>query len=91
MCLARANAWLQNRLGPMGAVLVQILVGVLISLCVMFCFCTLLLTFAKPMILRWVGVVMPGDQIQRPLLHGNDLEEDEEVIMEGEILDKYLN
>lgn len=77
-----ASAWLQNRLGPMGAVLVQILVGVLVSLCVMFCFYTPLLTFAKAMILRWVGVVMP-------LLHKNDLEEDEDVVMEGEILERY--
>lgn len=30
----------------MGAVLIQILVAVLLSLSVMFCFCTILLTFA---------------------------------------------
>ena len=60
-----ANAWLQEKLGPTGALLVQILVAVLLSLCVMFCFCTLLLTFAKAMILGWVGVVMPGDNAGR--------------------------
>ena len=46
-------------------------VALILSLCVMFCFCTLLLTFAKAMILRLVGVVMPGDQVQMPLLQGD--------------------
>lgn len=85
-----ANAWLQERFGPMGAVLVQLLVAVLLSLCVMFCFCTLLLTFAKAMILRWVGVVMPGEQIQMPLLVGNDLDADDaEVVIEDELVETY--
>ena len=53
---------------PVGAVLVQILATLILALSVMFCFCTLLLTFAKVMIMRWVGVVMPGDQTQMPLL-----------------------
>ena len=85
-----ANAWLQDKLGPVGAVLVQILVAVLLSLCVMFCFCTLLLTFAKAMILRWVGVVMPGDNAQMPLLlRGDPGEDEEEVVIEGEMVEKY--
>ncbi|XP_036418907.1 uncharacterized protein LOC118802460 [Colossoma macropomum] len=84
-----ANAWLQEKLGPLGAVLVQIMVAVLISLSVMFCCCTLVLTFAKAMILRWVGVLMPGDQIQMPLLHRTDTDDDEEVVIEGELMEKY--
>ncbi|KAK6297558.1 hypothetical protein J4Q44_G00321410 [Coregonus suidteri] len=74
-----AKTWLQDQLGPVGAVMVQILVAALIALCVMFCFCTLLLTFAKAMILRWVGVVMPGDNTQMPLLTVTDLDEDGQV------------
>ncbi|KAL7373834.1 hypothetical protein ABVT39_015141 [Epinephelus coioides] len=84
-----ANAWLQEKLGPLGAVLVQILVAVLLSLCVMFCVCMLLLTFAKAMILRWVGVVMPGDQVQIPLLQQTDTDIDEEVVIEGGLVEKY--
>ena len=84
-----ANTWLQEKLGPFGTVLVQIFVAVLLSLSVMFCFCTLLLTFAKAMILRWVGVVMPGDQVQMPLLYRTDIEGDEEVVIEDELIEKY--
>ncbi|CAK6980062.1 uncharacterized protein LOC118802460 [Scomber scombrus] len=85
-----ANAWLQGQLGPMGAALAQVLAAVVISLCMMFCFCTILLTFAKAMILRWVGVVMPGDQAQMPLLHRLDTsEDDEEVVIEGELMETY--
>ncbi|KAG8001029.1 Endogenous retrovirus group 3 member 1 Env polyprotein [Nibea albiflora] len=84
-----ANSWLQEKLGPVGAVLIQILIAVLASLCVMFCFCTLLLTFAKAMILRWVGVVMPGDQVQLPLLQRTDSDEDEEGEIDGELQEKY--
>ena len=85
-----ANSWLQNKLGPMGAMLAQLLAVFILALCVMFCFCTLLLTFAKAMILRWVGVVMPGDQTQMPLLDRNDSEwEEEEGVIEGEMIDMY--
>lgn len=73
-----ATAWLQDRFGPVGAVLVQFFIAILISLCFMFCFCTLLLTFAKAMILRWVGVVMPSEQAQMPLLHVSDADIDDE-------------
>lgn len=84
-----ANSWLQDKLGPLGAVLVQIVVALVMSLCVMFCFCTLLLTFAKVMILRWVGVVMPGDQTQMPLLRGAETDVDEDDRGEGRIMDTY--
>ena len=59
----------------MGAMLFQILAALVLSLCAMFCFCALLLTFAKALILRWIGVVMPENQTQMPLLDGNELEE----------------
>lgn len=74
-----ATAWLQDKLGPVGALLVQVLRAV-VALCVMFCFCTLLLTFAKAMILRWVGLVMPGEQTQLPLLvrSASEYSDDEE-------------
>ena len=66
----------------------QMLIAVILSLCVMFCFCTLVLTFA--MILRWVGVVMPGDQVQMPLLQGDGTgENDEEIVLEGELMETY--
>ena len=81
-----ASAWLQEKLGPMGALLVQILGALVLSLCVMFCFCTLLLTFAKAMILRWVGVVMPENQAQMP---GKGDDETEEWRAEGDIIDMY--
>lgn len=84
-----ANAWLQDQLGPVGAVVVQILVAALVALCVMFCFCTLLLTFAKAMILRWVGVVMPGDSTQMPLLNVTNLDGDEEVTQDGVLMERY--
>ena len=84
-----ANAWLQDRLGPVGAVLVQILAGLVLALCVMFCFCTLLLTFAKVMIMRWVGVVMPGDQTQMPLLHDADTDIDEDNVIRGVMVESY--
>lgn len=82
-----ANTWLQNQLGPVGAVVVQILVAAFVALCLMFCFCTVLLTFAKAMILRWVGVIMPGENTQMPLLtmadsDGDDEGEPDEVMME---------
>lgn len=41
-----ATAWLQDKFGPMGAMLIQILSAVIVSLGVMFCFCTLSLTCA---------------------------------------------
>lgn len=73
----------------MGAVLAQISVAVL-SLCLMFCFCTLVLTFVKAVILRWVGVVMPGNQVQMPLLNRSDIGEDnEEVGIEGKLMEMY--
>ena len=85
-----ANAWLQGQLGTMGAAVAQVMIAVVISLCVMFCFCTIVLTFAKAMILRWVGVVMPGDQVQMPLLHTIDTGEDDEgVMIEGELMEAY--
>ncbi|KAK6302708.1 hypothetical protein J4Q44_G00270630, partial [Coregonus suidteri] len=84
-----AKSWLQDQLGPIGAVMVQILIAALIALCVMFCFCTLLLTFAKAMILRWVGVVMPGDNTQMPLLIVPDLDEDGRGGLDGLLMDKY--
>lgn len=62
-----ATAWLQDKLVTVGAVLVQVLGALVIALCVMFCFSTLLFTFAKAMILRWVGVVKPGERTQLPL------------------------
>ena len=61
----------------------------------MFCFCTLLLTFAKAMILRWIGVVMPEGQTQMPLLGKNDSDDDnedndnEEMEVEGSLLKVY--
>ena len=67
--------------------MVQLLIAVVLSLCVMFCFCTLLLTFAKVMILRWVGVVMPGDQVQMPLLSTG--KNDEETMLDDELMEKY--
>ena len=84
-----ANAWLQDRLGPVGAVLVQILAALVLALSVMFCFCTLLLTFAKVMIMRWVGVVMPGDQTQMPLLHDADTNVDEDDVIRGVMVESY--
>ncbi|XP_047435874.1 uncharacterized protein LOC125005021 [Mugil cephalus] len=85
-----ANAWLQEKFGPMGAILAQISIAVVLSLCLMFCFCTLVLTFAKAMILKWVGVVMPGNQAQMPLLNKNDEGEyDEEISVEGHLMEMY--
>ncbi|XP_030580076.1 uncharacterized protein LOC115776499 [Archocentrus centrarchus] len=83
-----ANAWLQDKLGPMGAILVQILIAVILSLCVMFCFCTVLLTFAKAMILRWVGIVMPSDRTQMPLIQTTDMDEEEDVVIGG-VVERY--
>ncbi|XP_047430263.1 uncharacterized protein LOC124999403 isoform X2 [Mugil cephalus] len=85
-----ANAWLQEKFGPMGAILAQISIAVVLSLCLMFCFCTLVLTFAKAMILKWVGVVMPGHQAQMPLLNKKDEGEyDEEISVEGHLMEMY--
>ena len=84
-----ANAWLQEKLGPLGAVMVQILVAVLLSLSIMFCCCTLLLPFAKAMILRWVGIVMTGEQSQVLLLHRTGDDDDEEVVVESMLMEKY--
>ena len=84
-----ANAWLQDKLGPIGAVLVQILAALVLALSVMFCFCTLLLTFAKAMIMRWVGVVMPGDQTQMPLLRDADTDVDEDDVISGVMVEAY--
>lgn len=84
-----ANAWLQNKFGPMGAMLAQISIAVVISLCVMFCFCTLVLTFAKAMILRWVGVVMPGDHVQMSLLKGEYTENGKDEVKDVELMETY--
>lgn len=85
-----ATAWLQDRLGPVGAALVQILGALVVLLCVMFCFCTLLLTFAKARILRWVGVVMPGERTQLPLLARSATDDfDEENEVATNIIDRY--
>ncbi|KAG7999485.1 hypothetical protein GBF38_000716, partial [Nibea albiflora] len=43
----------------------------------------------KAMILRWVGVVMPGNQVQLPLLQRTDSDEDEEGEIDGELQEKY--
>uniref|UniRef100_A0A3B1K9V9 Uncharacterized protein n=1 Tax=Astyanax mexicanus TaxID=7994 RepID=A0A3B1K9V9_ASTMX len=85
------NAWLLEKFGPMGALLVQLLGAALLSVCVMFCFCTLLLTCAKAMILRWIGVVMPGDRVQMPLLNRTDSDDDsqEESVVDGDMVEKY--
>ena len=72
----------------MGAILIQVVVSIVLSLFVMFCFCTVLLTFARAMILRWVGVLMPGGQTQRPLLIRDDLDDDNEEI-EGDLFEVY--
>lgn len=56
----------------------------------MFCFCTLLLTIAKAMILRWIGVVMPEGQTQMPLLTSNNSEnDDEERGTDGYVIEMY--
>uniref|UniRef100_A0A674NVC5 Ig-like domain-containing protein n=1 Tax=Takifugu rubripes TaxID=31033 RepID=A0A674NVC5_TAKRU len=84
-----ATAWLQDKFGPMGAMLVQFLSAVVVSLSVMFCFCTLSLTCAKAMILRWIGVVMPTDQVQMPLLSDKALVDSDEEDISDEMVDKY--
>ena len=83
-----ANDWLQERFGSMGAIIIQVVVSIVLSLRVMFCFCTVLLTFAKAMILRWVGVIIPGGQTQIPLLIRDDLDNDNEEI-EGDLFEVY--
>lgn len=91
-----ANTWLLDRFGQVGAALVQFFGVVLASLCFMFCFCTLLLTFAKAMILRWVGVVMPSEQVQIPLLRVPDMDNGAEIDEDAgetnvalEVIDSY--
>lgn len=83
-----ANSWLQEKLGPMGAVIAQIMMAVVITLCLMFCFCTILLTFAKAMILRWAGVVLPGSQTQM-LLCETAVDEREREVLRGELMETY--
>ena len=84
-----ATAWLQDKFGPVGALLFQVFSAVVVSLSVMLCMCTLSLTCAKAMILRWVGVVMPGDKAQLPLLSDKaSLDSDEEEDSE-KFTDKY--
>lgn len=89
-----ANAWLQDKFGPVGAIVIQVVIAVVLSLCVMFCCCTLVLTFAKALILRWNGVVLPGDQTQMPLVQDgqdNDLCVGEDRVgLDFELIDKYL-
>jgi len=84
----QASCVAAREIGTYGGRLVQIL-GALVLSCVMFCFCTLLLTFAKAMILRWVGVVMPENQAQMPLLERGMSDETEEWRAEGDIVDMY--
>ena len=38
---------------------------------------------AKAMILRWAGVVLPGGQMQMPLIIRDDLDDDNEEIENG--------
>lgn len=47
--------------------------------CVLCSVCTLLLTFAKAMILRWVRVDMPSERVQMRLLHVSDTDNDEDA------------
>ena len=83
-----ANNWLQEKFGPMGAVIVQVVVSIVLSLCTMFCFCSILLTFAKAMIIRWAGVFLPGGQTQMPLIIRDDLDNDNEEI-ECDLFEAY--
>lgn len=63
----------------------------ILALCVLFCFCTHLLTFAKAMILRCVGVLMPGEQTQLPLLHRSAGDEDgEDVVVDSGLKKAYF-
>lgn len=64
--------------------LLQVFSAVIVSLGILFCVCTLSLTCAKAMILRWIGVVMPGDGVQMALLEAVD---NEEVVTT--IIDRY--
>lgn len=85
-----ATAWLQDKFGPVGAMLLQVFNTVIVSLGMMFCFCTLLLTCAKAMILRWNGVVMPGGHVQMPLLEAEAVaDSDEEDESGAAMFDKY--
>ena len=51
---------------------IQCLIAVGVMVCLMVCFCTLILTFARALILKWIGVVLPGDQAHLPLLRDGE-------------------
>lgn len=70
--------------------LLQVCNAVIVSLAVMFCFCTLFLACAKAMILCWIGVVIPGEQVQMPLLRDEAVaDSDEEDESGAAMFDKY--
>ncbi|XP_013885350.1 uncharacterized protein LOC106533545 [Austrofundulus limnaeus] len=84
-----AMAWLEGRFGSFGAMIVQGVVAVALALLVMVCCCTVMLTCAKALILKWVGVVVLGGQVQMPLLRGDVSDEEEEFEVHQEILEMY--
>ena len=47
------------------------------------------LTYAKAIIWRWIGIVLPGDQAQMPLLSGKASVDLNEEVVSHKVVDKY--
>ena len=54
------NRWLVDKLGPWGAMLVQLLIPVLLTFGIRLCFCSCTLTCMKALMYRWIGDTVTG-------------------------------
>ena len=54
------NRWLVDKLGPWGAMLVQLLIPVLLTFGIRLCFCSRTLTCIKALMYRWIGDTVTG-------------------------------
>ena len=66
------NKWLNDKLGPWGAILIPWLIPVLIKFGIVLCFCTCTLRGVKAVKYRWIGDTVTGQIAQYPQLHLND-------------------
>ena len=67
------NRWLVDKLGPWGAMLVQLLIPVLLTFGIILCFCSCTLTCMKALMYRWVGDTVTGHVGTYMQLSRNDL------------------
>uniref|UniRef100_A0A671TM20 Uncharacterized protein n=1 Tax=Sparus aurata TaxID=8175 RepID=A0A671TM20_SPAAU len=76
------NKWLNNHLGPWGALIIHVLIPVLIVFGIGLCFCTCAVTCMRALIYRWISGVVGGEKTLYVKIPIHDTEQDVNSVME---------